>query len=186
MSTFDIYTVKPGDVLEITRDGSTSRMTVSRVEPAGSSGRAYSAGPSVSAAIRPGGYATTFDAGTIAAGYIQVSIPEDPAPAPAAAPAEDPAPAEDGPTPVRIAFRYATSAGFSGDPVTAVFADYADTRDGFRTCYSHLGQHSSAGRSWVHNCTRPATPEEYAPLLSELQRIGYAVTVVQRVQWLKP
>lgn len=89
-------------------------------------------------------------------------------------------------TPVNIAFRYATSAGFSGDPVTAVFADYEESRDGFRTCYSHIGQHSSAGRSWVTNCTRPATPAEYGPLLSELQRAGYAVTVVQRVQWLKP
>jgi hypothetical protein len=80
MSTFNIHSVKPGDILDITRDGHTSRMTVSRVEPAGSSGRAYSAGPSVSAAIRPGGYATTFDSGTIAAGYIQVT----PAPSPAA------------------------------------------------------------------------------------------------------
>lgn len=68
--------------------------------------------------------------------------------------------------------------------VTAVFADGPVRPRDFRTCYSHDGQHSSCNKSWYQANTRPATPEEYAPLLAELERIGYAVTVVARVRWV--
>jgi hypothetical protein len=87
-------------------------------------------------------------------------------------------------TPVRIVFRYETS--FTSDnPVTAVFADGEPREREFRTIYNHVGQHSSANRGWYENNTRPATKEEYAGLLAELQAIGYAVTPVSRVKWSK-
>lgn len=88
-------------------------------------------------------------------------------------------------THVRIVFRHEKSKNYS-DPVTAVFADGEARERGYRSCYSHVGQHSSCNRAWFTSNTRPATPEEYAPLLAELERVGYAVTVVTRVNWSAP
>lgn len=87
-------------------------------------------------------------------------------------------------TPVSVVFRYETSYS-SSHPVTAVFADGEPREREFRTIYNHEGQHSSGNRGWYENNTRPATAEEYAPLLQELQAIGYAVTPVLRVKWSK-
>ena len=39
--------------------------------------------------------------------------------------------------------------------------------------YMSLGQHAGADYSGVIKVTKPATPEEYAPLLQELKAIGY-------------
>lgn len=39
-------------------------------------------------------------------------------------------------------------------------------------CYTHIGQHGGAD-PLIINDTKPATPEEYAPLLAELVAIGY-------------
>lgn len=39
--------------------------------------------------------------------------------------------------------------------------------------YMHLGQHAPA--SYPNPATRPATPEEYASLYAELERIGYSL-----------
>lgn len=38
-------------------------------------------------------------------------------------------------------------------------------------CYAHLGQHSNGTFNYYYESTRPATPDEYADLLSELQGI---------------
>lgn len=55
--------------------------------------------------------------------------------------------------------------------VTAVFPTLPYDRNGFYwTCYAHMGQHSSCGTGWLRR-TRPATPDEYAPLLRELQGV---------------
>lgn len=55
--------------------------------------------------------------------------------------------------------------------ITAVFPSLIGTYDPATfTIYQHVGQHGSASFSWYRR-TRPATPEEYAPLLAELQRI---------------
>lgn len=55
--------------------------------------------------------------------------------------------------------------------VTAVFPTLPHDYNGFYwTCYAHLGQHSSCSSEWYYS-TRPATPEEYAPLLRELRGI---------------
>jgi hypothetical protein len=38
------------------------------------------------------------------------------------------------------------------------------------TCYVHVGQHGGADRSWLQR-GRPASLDEYAPLLGELESI---------------
>lgn len=51
------------------------------------------------------------------------------------------------------------------------------------TCqsYMHLGQHSGASYSGVVGITKPATPEEYGILKSELEEhYGYNIKVVSR------
>lgn len=47
-------------------------------------------------------------------------------------------------------------------------------------CYAHLGQHCSASEDYVREC-KPATPEQSAPLLRELQHIGYRLTLRRRL-----
>jgi hypothetical protein len=60
--------------------------------------------------------------------------------------------------------------GKDGD-VTAVFPTLPYSVNGlYWTCYARMGQHSSCGVDWYYS-TRPATPDEYAPLLRELQGI---------------
>ncbi|WP_155981018.1 hypothetical protein [Nocardia sp. CNY236] len=60
------------------------------------------------------------------------------------------------------------------DPVTAVFI-HTKIRDGF-DAYAEVGQHTWVSEQWARQ-QRPATPQEYAPLMAELQRMGYAVEV---------
>lgn len=70
--------------------------------------------------------------------------------------------------------------------VTAVFP-YEESTVGkpwLRTCYAHIGQHGACDKAWVYEYTRPATPEEYAPLKKELERMGYSLQVLKRgVKW---
>lgn len=40
-----------------------------------------------------------------------------------------------------------------------------------RVCYAHLGQHSECSIDWITQNTRPAAPEQLAPLLRELRSI---------------
>ena len=54
-----------------------------------------------------------------------------------------------------------------GGEVTAVFPDVPN-RAGLMDCYSHIGQHSGCSLGW-YRTTRPATLDEYAPLLAELR-----------------
>ena len=69
--------------------------------------------------------------------------------------------------------------------VVAVFTDSNDGTNTY-TCYAHIGQHSVCIGAWVVENTRPARPEEYAELLSELRRIGYEdLEIVSRVRWVK-
>lgn len=57
------------------------------------------------------------------------------------------------------------------------YEDWAST-----TCssYMHVGQHG--GANYVHciYTTKPATPDEYADLKSELESIGYNLQVIKR------
>lgn len=51
----------------------------------------------------------------------------------------------------------------------------------FKTAYSHVGQHSSAHPDYAKE-SRPATPEEYAPLKAELESLGYNLEVLNGMQ----
>lgn len=65
--------------------------------------------------------------------------------------------------------------------VFALFpTDPADNYGHFCTCYQHIGQHSSADYHHCIRSSRPATCCEAAPLLAELQRIGYRPHVLKR------
>jgi hypothetical protein len=65
--------------------------------------------------------------------------------------------------------------------IDALFPELPDDRNGF-TCvaYAHIGQHSGADYQGVISQTKPAAPDDYASLLAELTRIGYALDVVKR------
>jgi len=70
----------------------------------------------------------------------------------------------------------------SGDTI-ALFPEIpADVRGDFCQSYQTIGQHGAASPDLSH-CTRPATPEEIAPLAAELERIGYTVAPVRRVSY---
>lgn len=55
----DVWTLQVGD--KVREVGSPNVLTVWRIEPPGSLGRAHRHGPSINAHIRPGGYGTSFD-----------------------------------------------------------------------------------------------------------------------------
>ena len=67
-----------------------------------------------------------------------------------------------------------------GGEVIALFPEVAATVSG-HDCesYMHIGQHGAAS-PWITGSTRPATPEEYAPLKCELESIGYVLRIVKR------
>lgn len=58
--------------------------------------------------------------------------------------------------------------------VIALFPEFPGTNDP-ATCesYMHFGQHASASADLTGRGTKPATEEQYTPLLKELQSIGY-------------
>lgn len=55
--------------------------------------------------------------------------------------------------------------------VVAVFPTEITYPDGCVTCYVHVGQHGPCSRGYYLANTRPASPEEYGPLLEELRSI---------------
>ena len=57
---------------------------------------------------------------------------------------------------------------------------YEDAGRGCCMSYEHTGQHGGADYLSVMGITVPATPEEYADLKSELERIGYDLEVINR------
>ena len=64
--------------------------------------------------------------------------------------------------------------------IVAVFPQLPWGPPGEMSCYVHVGQHSSCHISWYFEHTKPATPEEYAPLKAELESIGYYLDVRRR------
>jgi hypothetical protein len=58
----------------------------------------------------------------------------------------------------------------SGD-VLAVFPSIPADYHGAMLCYAHVGQHGSCSNGYYYRETKPATLEEYGPLLDELRRI---------------
>jgi hypothetical protein len=77
--------------------------------------------------------------------------------------------------PTRVVFRFWRE---SYD-VIALFPDIPET-GGACMSYEHVGQHGGADYSHVVAQSRPATPEEYAPLKRELESIGYTLAVRSR------
>jgi len=66
-----------------------------------------------------------------------------------------------------------------GAPV-AIFPTLPGTSDPYTfTAYSHIGQHSAACIEWYYT-TRPASLEQAAPLLKELESLGYNLKVYKK------
>lgn len=55
------HALEVGDVIVVTSDGREYTMTVTHISPPMSAGRAASAGPRVTASLRPGGWSVDFD-----------------------------------------------------------------------------------------------------------------------------
>ena len=56
----------------------------------------------------------------------------------------------------------------------------ADVAGRYVTSYQHIGQHCGADYSQCVRYSQPATPAQFAPLLAELQTIGYSLRVARR------
>lgn len=64
--------------------------------------------------------------------------------------------------------------------VTAVFPREPGSYDPWTlTVYAHVGQHGIGSVEWARDA-RSASPAQYAGLLSELRRIGYADLKIRR------
>ena len=74
----------------------------------------------------------------------------------------------------RVVFRV-----FRNGEVIALMPDFQE-RNGDILSYMHIGQHSAADPLIVRD-TKPATAQQYAPLLAELRGIGYDVQIRQRL-----
>ena len=67
--------------------------------------------------------------------------------------------------------------------VIALFPEMREPR-GLCMSYMHIGQHGSADYNIVtYGATKPATPEEYSDLKTELESIGYILKI--RRKWIK-
>lgn len=64
--------------------------------------------------------------------------------------------------------------------ILAVFANLWAWWDTLLTGYTHIGQHTAIDPEYYRTQTKPATPEEYKPLLAELRGIGYDDLQVSR------
>jgi hypothetical protein len=52
-----------------------------------------------------------------------------------------------------------------------------DNWQDMKTCYAHIGQHSSCHIDYAKEC-KNATIEEYTPLKTELEGLGYDLTII--------
>jgi hypothetical protein len=71
----------------------------------------------------------------------------------------------------------------TGDLI-ALFPDQpADYRGWLVDSFMHVGQHAAADYHGVVRATKPASPDEAADLIRELERIGYRLKVIKRTSW---
>lgn len=68
---------------------------------------------------------------------------------------------------------------FKNGEIIALFPELKEGR-GLILSYMHIGQHGDASPEIVTD-TKPATPEEFAPLYNELTGIGYRLEVRKRL-----
>lgn len=72
---------------------------------------------------------------------------------------------------IPVCFRMDTA---PGGEVTAIFLSretHPTNKEEERACYAHVGQHGTCALAWAHESTREASPDEFTPLLRELQSI---------------
>ena len=74
-----------------------------------------------------------------------------------------------------VVFRYWSDS----QDVIALFPEI-DAGNGLCQSYMHVGQHGGANYSHVVEMTALATPEEYAPLVEELEIIGYILDIKKK------
>ena len=67
-----------------------------------------------------------------------------------------------------------------GSDIIALFPYDIAGFDGSVWSYMHVGQHGGADYNHIVNSSRPATPEEYADLKTELESIGYNLEIRQK------
>lgn len=69
-----------------------------------------------------------------------------------------------------------------GGDVIALFPELPGDGNPYVTClsYQHVGQHGAACVNLIPAYTRPASFDEYAPLLKELAALGYSVKIAHR------
>lgn len=75
---------------------------------------------------------------------------------------------------IRVIFR-----AFKSGEIIALFPDIKQG-NGLILSYMHIGQHGGASPNIVSD-TKPATPEQFAPLLNELTGIGYSLEIRKRI-----
>ena len=82
----------------------------------------------------------------------------------------------------KVIFRVFTD-GYSMDDVIAIFPELPGDMEWW-TClsYAHIGQHGSCDINIIRE-TYPALPITYAPLLQELESLGYNLKVCKRISW---
>jgi hypothetical protein len=68
---------------------------------------------------------------------------------------------------------------WKGGDVLALFPHMEEGR-GMCGSYEHIGQHGAANYAACIAQTRPANPEEFAPLKMELESIGYRLRIISR------
>ncbi len=72
----------------------------------------------------------------------------------------------------------------NGGDFIALFPELpADYQGRFCDAYEHVGQHGGADYHGVVQATKPVTPDEAAPLLRELERIGYRLKPINRASY---
>jgi len=64
-------------------------------------------------------------------------------------------------------------------PECIAFLLDVDANDGYVMSYMHVGQHGEASLDFFYDC-KPATPDQYADLMWELDSIGYNVDLRSR------
>ena len=65
------------------------------------------------------------------------------------------------------------------------FLPDVEAKPGWIMSYEHCGQHCEASMNYYWD-TKPCEPELYAPLLKELESIGYRPRIMKRIMRRKP
>lgn len=75
----------------------------------------------------------------------------------------------------KVIFRY-----WKKDVIAIFPEELGDTDIGNCSSYQHIGQHGSCNPKYIIETSRPATPDEYNDLKTELESIGYNLEIVKK------